>query len=108
MEVEGFGEPATASALASAVRSLDDLIVVAAPGIGKATTLFQIAESVLANGTGTPLVVQLGDWATDGSAVLDAILKRPAFRGISENDMHLKSAQRIRRQIQVAALVQKS
>jgi hypothetical protein len=72
--------------------SLDDLILVAPPGMGKTTTLFQIAESVLANSSGTPLVVQLGDWATEHSAVLGSILKRPAFRGISEDDFRAVAA----------------
>jgi hypothetical protein len=85
-------EPATSSALATAVMSLDDLILVAPPGMGKTTTVFQIAVGVLANGCGTPLVVQLGDWATECSAVLGSILKRPAFRGISEDDFRAVAA----------------
>jgi hypothetical protein len=86
VKVDGLDDPATTVALATAVMSLDDLILVAPPGMGKTTTLFQIAEGVLANGSGAPLVLQLGDWATERSPVLDSILKRPAFRGISEDD----------------------
>ena len=86
LEVDGFDEPMTTSALADVVTSLDDLILVAPPGMGKTTTIFQIAEGVLANGNGTPLVVPLGDWATEGAKVLDSILKRPALKGISEDD----------------------
>ncbi len=93
LEVDGFDEPVTTSALAGAVTSLDDLILVAPPGMGKTTTLFQIAEGVLASGNGTPLVVPLGDWATEGATVLDSILKRPAFRGISEDDFRKAAAQ---------------
>jgi hypothetical protein len=85
LRIDGFGEPATTSALANAVTSLDDLILVAPPGMGKTTTLFQIAEGVLDNESGIPLVVPLGDWATEGESLLDSILKRPAFRGISED-----------------------
>jgi hypothetical protein len=92
LRVDGFDEPATTGALAIAVISLDDLILVAPPGMGKTTTLFQIAEGVLANGSGTPLVVQLADWATERSAVLGSILKRPAFRGISEDDFRTVAA----------------
>lgn len=94
LKVEDHGEPATTSALASAATILDDLILVAAPGMGKTTTLFQIAEGVLASGSGTPLVVPLGDWATDGSSILDSILRRPAFRGISEDDFRVVAATR--------------
>ncbi len=47
--------------------------------MGKTTTLFQIAEGVLANRNGIPLVVPLGDWATEGETVLASILKRQHF-----------------------------
>lgn len=94
LEVEGFDQPATTSALAGAVTSLDDLILVAPPGMGKTTTLFQIAEGVLlANGKGMPLVVPLGDWATEDETILGSILKRPAFRGITEDDFRAAAAQ---------------
>ncbi|MCA6116631.1 hypothetical protein J6524_17250 [Bradyrhizobium sp. WSM 1738] len=93
LKVDDFDEPVTTSSLAGAVTSLDDLILVAPPGMGKTTTLFQIAEGVLADGKGTPLIVPLGDWATEGATVLDSILKRPAFRGISEDDFRKAAAQ---------------
>ncbi|VVE15702.1 hypothetical protein PCO31110_02905 [Pandoraea communis] len=93
LKVADFDEPVTTSALAGAATSLDDLILVAPPGMGKTTTLFQIAEGVLANGKGTPLVVPLGDWATEDATILDSILKRPAFRGISEDDYRKAAAQ---------------
>lgn len=121
LKVDGFDEPVTTSALAGAAMSLDDLILVAPPGMGKTTTLFQIAEGVLANARGTPLIVPLGDWATEGATILDSILKRPAFRGISEDDFRKAAAQpgvvllldgwneldmqaRVRARVQVAAL----
>lgn len=93
LEVDGFDEPVTTGALAGAVTSLDDLILVAPPGMGKTTTLFQIAEGILASGNGTPLVVPLGDWATEGATLLDSILKRPAFRGILEDDLRKAASQ---------------
>jgi hypothetical protein len=93
LEVDGFDEPVTTGALARAVTSLDDLILVAPPGMGKTTTLFQIAEALLADGNGMPLVVPLGDWATDGATILDSILNRPAFRTIAEDDFRKAAAQ---------------
>lgn len=86
LEVDGPGGPATTNAIARAVVSLDDLILVAPPGMGKTTTLFQIAEAMLADGSGTPFIVPLGDWATEDATVLGSILKRPALKGISEDD----------------------
>lgn len=93
LKVDDLDEPVTTSALAGAATSLDDLILVAPPGMGKTTTLLQIAEGVLANGKGTPLVVPLGDWATEGAPILESILKRPAFRGIPEDDFRKVAAQ---------------
>lgn len=87
LEVDDLSDPVSTSALATALTTLDDLILVAPPGMGKTTTLFQIAEAVLANGNASPIVVPLGDWSTDGVALLESILKRPAFRGISEDDL---------------------
>lgn len=93
LEVDGFDEPVTTSVLADAATSLDDLVLVAPPGMGKTTALFQIAEGLLASGNGTPLVVPLGDWATEGVTILDSILKRPAFRGTSVDDFRKAAAQ---------------
>jgi hypothetical protein len=87
LRVDGFDGPVETKALARASVALDDLILVAPPGMGKTTTLFQIAEGLLESGTGIPLVVPLADWATDGVGVLEALLRRPAFRALSEGDL---------------------
>ncbi|MFX0546884.1 NACHT domain-containing protein [Roseovarius sp. S1116L3] len=86
LKVKHVDEALSTRALANAVTSLDDLILVAAPGMGKTTTLFQVADGLLEIGNGTPLIVPLGDWATEGEALLASLLKRPAFNGISEQD----------------------
>jgi hypothetical protein len=93
LKVDGVDEPATTGGLASAVMSLDDLILVAPPGMGKTATLLQIAQNVLGNSGGIPLIVQLGDWATDRSGILESILRRPAFRGITEQDFRANASQ---------------
>lgn len=87
LEVDGLRDPVSTSALATALTTLDDLVLVAPPGMGKTTTLFQIAEAVLVNGNASPIIVPLGDWSTDGTTLLESVLKRPAFRGISEDDL---------------------
>jgi len=92
LEVDGLSDPVSTSALATALTTLDDLILVAPPGMGKTTTLFQIAEAVLANSNAAPIVIPLGDWSTDGAALLESVLKRPAFRGISEDDLRAVAA----------------
>src|SRR5690606_12205180 len=67
------------------------------------------------------LIVPLGDWATEGGALLASILKRPAFNGISEQDFRavatkpgvvlrlagwneLDAAARARARVQITAL----
>ena len=92
LEVDGLSDPVDTSVLATAVTTLDDLILVAQPGMGKTTTLFQIAEAALAKGNVSPIVVPLGDWSADGVTLLESILRRSAFRGISEDDLHTVAA----------------
>lgn len=87
LEVEGLSDPISTSALATALVTLDDLVLVAPPGMGKTTTLFQIAERALVNGNASPLIVPLGEWSTDGASLLGSILNRPAFRDVSEDDL---------------------
>ena len=92
LKVDGFDGPVTTKALARASVALDDLILVAPPGMGKTTTLFQVAEGLLESGAGIPLVVLLGDWATDDTTILDSILRRPAFRDLTVDDVSASAA----------------
>ncbi len=92
LRIDGIDEPASPTAIATAVRTLDDLILVAPPGMGKTTVFFQLAEALLAQAGGIPLIVALGDWATQGIGLVDAILARPAFTGLSQLDFKGLSA----------------
>lgn len=92
LEVEGLSDPVSTSALATALTTLDDLILIAPPGMGKSTTLFQIAEALLAKGNASPVIVPLGDWSTDGATLLESVLKRHTFQGISEDDLRAVAA----------------
>lgn len=93
LEVEGIDTSVATDALARTVTSLDDLILVAGPGMGKTTTMFQVAEGVLENTNGVPLVVLLNDWATEGTTILESILKRRSFKGITEGDFYKTAEQ---------------
>ena len=92
LEVDGLNEPLSTATLATVLTTLDDLILIAQPGMGKTTTVFQIAEAVLENGDASPIVIPLGDWAANGASLLETALKRPAFRGISEDDLRSVAA----------------
>lgn len=92
LQIEGISEPVSPSALATALATLDDLVVVAAPGMGKTTVLFQTAEAVLAAGSGSPILVPLGDWASDDVPLFESVLKRHAYRGLSDDDIRAAAA----------------
>jgi hypothetical protein len=121
LKIDHMDEALSTRALANAVTTLDDLIIVAQPGMGKTTTLFQIAEGILDSNRGSPIVVSLGSWATERETILNSILKRSAFREFSEADFYsaaskpgvvllldgwneLDSEARIRARVQIAAL----
>ena len=86
LKVKHLDEALSTHALANAVTTLDDLILVAAPGMGKTTTLFQVADSMMQIGNGIPLIVPLGDWTTESNSLLKSILNRAAFNEISQQD----------------------
>jgi len=92
LKVEHVNEPLSTRALANAVTTFDDLILVAASGMGKTTTMFQVAEGVLETGKGTPLIVLLGEWATDNDGLLLSILKRDAFADVAESEFRMVAA----------------
>ncbi|WPN47500.1 hypothetical protein [Pseudomonas sp. P8_241] len=93
LTIEGVNESITTKSLARAVVSLDDLVLVAPPGMGKTTVLLQVAEGLLAEPTGIPMFVSLADWATEDMDLLASILRRPSFRGISEEIFRAAAAQ---------------
>lgn len=86
LKLEDHGEPVSTTGLALVLRNMEDLILVAAPGMGKTATLFQIAEAALEDADTSPIVVPLGDWSVDTASLLDSILRRPAFQGLSETE----------------------
>lgn len=92
LDIDELHESVDTSALAKGITALGDLILVAPPGMGKTTTLFQIADTVLAANNATPIVVPLGNWSADGGSLLEAILRRPAFREISDDDFRSAGA----------------
>ncbi len=93
LKVDHVDEALSTRALANAVTTFDDLILVAAPGMGKTTTIFQVAEGVLETGNSIPFIVLLGEWATDHDALLISILKRAAFAGLSEAEFRAVAAE---------------
>ena len=93
LRVEGIHERISTLSLAQAITTLDDLIVIAEPGMGKTTTVFQLAEAALENGHAVPIVIPLGDWSARRVSLLEAILKRASFQEISEGEFRTVAEQ---------------
>ena len=80
--VEGLDKGVSTSGVAPALATVDDLMLVAEPGMGKTTSVFQIAETALENGYGSPIIVPLGDWSANDVPLLGSILERATFQVI--------------------------
>ena len=92
-DLEGHDQPVTTKDLATLLTTLDDLVLIAEPGMGKTTAVFQIALEAVALSSFCPIVIPLGDWATGPSPLLESVLKREAFRDLSEANIRAASAQ---------------
>ena len=82
--LDALDEPADARGLAAGLATLGDLVLVADPGMGKTALVLQVAEAVLARGESLPLVIMLGEWSVGRAGLLESVLQRRAFRGVSE------------------------
>lgn len=70
----------TVSGLAAAVRTFDNMAVIAPPGTGKTTTLVQLTESIVAGGSSMALFLPLAEWATGSEDLFSSVRKRSAFK----------------------------
>lgn len=86
LRVAGKHESISTSVLSNLLSAMDDLILIAGPGMGKTTALLQIAEGLLSNHSSTPIFVSLGDWSTEASSIVESILKRTEFKNVSEEN----------------------
>jgi len=77
------------SAVAAASRTFDEIVVVAAPGTGKTTTLVQLTEAILSLGEVAAVFVPLGEWSSQASSLLQSVTKRHSFAAVTEKDLNL-------------------
>lgn len=77
------------SDLASRIELYDEVAVIAAPGTGKTTTLLQLAEATLANAASMSVFIPLSEWATGSDTFFQSLLRRAAFRHVSERQFEL-------------------
>ena len=92
LDVDDLLESVDASRLARCLMTLGDIVLVAPPGMGKSTMLFQIAEAALESNTGLPIVVPLGSWSANHDTLLGAVLRRPAFHAFSDREFRSVAA----------------
>lgn len=81
--------PFAVSALATATRTFNEIVVVAPPGTGKTTTLLQMAEAALSSGDLAALFVPLGEWSSQAVSLFQSILGRNSFIGIKQEFLTL-------------------
>ncbi len=79
----------TASSLASAIEVFDEIAVIAPPGTGKTTTLLQLTEAILNNGSCVATFVSLSEWSTRTDTFFQSLLRRVSFRDARERQLEL-------------------
>lgn len=77
-----------AAGLAAAIATFNEIVVVAAPGTGKTTTLLQVAHSIAANERLVATFIPLSEWSAQTHTLLQSVVQRAAFA--SEREEHLK------------------
>jgi hypothetical protein len=77
------------SAVAAANRTFNEIVLVAAPGTGKTTTLLQLTEATLSHGDVVAVYVPLGEWSSQANSVLQSVSKRHPFASITEQNLRL-------------------
>ena len=87
LSLEGQDKPLTTSQLATSLETLGDLIIIADPGRGKTSALYQIAEACLRQHGPLPLILSLPEWVIQSECLLVHITRRMAFEGIELNQL---------------------
>ena len=92
-DLDGHHQPVSTEGLAKLLTALDDLVLIAGPGMGKTSAVFQVATEALAVRMCCPIIIPLGDWATGSLTLLESVLNRDAYRDVSEGDIRGAPAQ---------------
>lgn len=74
--------------LAAAISTFNEIVVVAAPGTGKTTTLLQVAHNIAINERLVATFIPLSEWSAQSHTLLQSVVQRAAFAG--EREEHLK------------------
>ncbi|MDO6693907.1 hypothetical protein Q4574_11475 [Aliiglaciecola sp. 3_MG-2023] len=71
----------SASSLAEANNNFNEIIVIAPPGTGKTTTLYQFTECILESNANVAAYISLSEWAVQSTGFFQSLSGRSAFAG---------------------------
>ncbi len=77
------------SALAAAVETFNEIVIIAPPGTGKTTTLLQVTETILSQGESVAVFIPLGEWSSRADSFFLSIVRRHAFDGVLEEHLQI-------------------
>lgn len=75
--------------VAAAMEIVNESSIVAAPGLGKTTTMVQLADTILASEGGIAVVIQLAEWSMQSDTIFRMLTHRNAFRDFREQHFML-------------------
>jgi hypothetical protein len=78
-----------AAGLAAAIRTFTEIVLVAAPGTGKTTTLLQVTRCIVENERRVAVFIPLSEWSAQSSTLLQTIVKRRSFAGMREEHLNM-------------------
>lgn len=86
---EDSSKPFEAANLVAVSGSFNEITVIAPPGTGKTTTLFQFAEGILEKNDCVAVYIPLSEWAVRQEGFLQSISNRGSFTGFTPEDLML-------------------
>jgi len=75
--------------VAAAMEIVNEISIVAAPGLGKTTTMVQLADTILVSEGAIAVVIQLAEWSMQSDTFFRMLTQRNAFRDCREQHFML-------------------
>mgnify|MGYP003618570216 FL=1 len=75
--------------IAAAMEFVNEISIVAAPGLGKTTTMIQLTDTILASEGGIAVVIPLAEWSMQSDTFFKMLIQRNAFRDFREQHFML-------------------
>jgi len=89
LALDNESHPLSLETIAGVTDINDDLVLVAPPGMGKTTTMVQIATAIINRRTAIAAVVLLAEWSTGTEGLLHSLRQQPGFRDVPLNHIEL-------------------